>query len=153
MKALARKSELKKQDELKRSNTEFSYLYRDASNYKQFGTVVFAGRISEDEWSRLKAACDSGEFFSAEQVRVPSVFLFGDGEYPSNEDDHCWHEVEDCRFTNKPADDKHGRTISQFIAEVESAAKKGWDVYEVRPAKDLAAYRQQMEATAAKLLE
>lgn len=71
----------------------FDYLYRDASNYKVFGSVCLTGTLTDSERNELVACLDSGEFFVAEQVSLPplSPLLFEPGGGPS-EADHVWHE-------------------------------------------------------------
>jgi hypothetical protein len=107
--------------------TLFSYMYRDASNYKQHGEISFLGTITEDEEARLEAALDEGEYFIATQVRVPEVF-FEYGE-DSAEDHHCWHEYSGVEPA-MAATDPFNRTISQFIDEVVTASVAGWQEFE-----------------------
>jgi hypothetical protein len=76
----------------------FDYLYRDASNYKAFGTVWFIGTLTGNEQYELMACCDDGEFFVAEQVGIAALYatLFEDGGGPTD-DDHAWHLIEGFR--------------------------------------------------------
>ncbi len=124
-------------------NIKFSYLYRDASNYKQYGEVVFANPDRMDvrtatEW--LRSALREGVHFIASQARVPDVFLWdananydpdnppagvGPGGYVVNEDDHCWHEFAGLTETNKLPTDEHGRALVQFIKDVAQASASG----------------------------
>ena len=73
----------------------FDYLYRDASNYKAFGSVWLTGTLTEAERTELVECLDGSEFFVAEQVGVPPLYrvLFEDGGGPT-EDDHAWHMFE-----------------------------------------------------------
>jgi hypothetical protein len=70
----------------------FDYLYRDADNYKTFGSVWLRGTLTDAERGELVACLDGGEFFVAEQVKVPPLYagLFQHGEGPT-EEDHGWH--------------------------------------------------------------
>jgi hypothetical protein len=111
------------------SNTKFEYLYRDASNYKSWGSVVFAGPSNDDMQMRLMSAFESGEFFIAQQVRIPEVFLKG---WPLDQDDHCWHAFSSMEETDEPANDSHSRKIVEFVDEVERAATEGWMVAKPR---------------------
>jgi hypothetical protein len=104
-------------------NTRFDYLYRDASNYKQWGSIVFAGSLTPAMLERLTRSLESSEFFIADQVRVPEVFH---DTWPSYDDDHCWHEWAGFELTDCDADDRFGRTIEQFVGEVEAASVAGW---------------------------
>lgn len=87
-------------------NTEFEYLYRDASNYKWFHTVVVAGRLTIDD---LKKYLIDGEFFIPELVGMSP--LTPDSR---NEDDHDWHEIVSLKPSSLPAD---------FLAAEELALK------------------------------
>jgi hypothetical protein len=76
----------------------FDYLYRDASNYKAFGSFGLIGTLPDAERSELVGCLDGGEFLVAEQVGVPPLYaaLFEHGSGPS-EDDHAWHMFEGFR--------------------------------------------------------
>ena len=110
-------------------NSRFEYLYRDASNYKTWGSVAFAGRVTDDFTRRLLRALESSEFLIADQVRVPELFL-GLRDWPLEQDDHCWHEFSAIESTTEAADDSHGRTIDDFIAEVERQSALGWRIFD-----------------------
>jgi hypothetical protein len=126
-------------------NTEFSYMYRDASNYKKSGSVVLVGVITPELEQRLKKTLDGGRLFIAGQVSVPEVFLWNaemdydshnppadlkKGEYVISDDDHCWHEFTGVFPSEDDVFDKDGRTIDQFVAAFESAAAEGWNVFD-----------------------
>ncbi len=73
-------------------NIKFTYLYRDAGNYKKWGEVVFGNPeeltlklIARD----LREAFLQDGLFIAHQVRVPDAFLYVQGDATS--DDHCYH--------------------------------------------------------------
>ena len=74
------------------------YLYRDASNYKAFGSIWLTGMMSGAERAELIACLDGGEFFVAEQVGLPALYplLLGYGDGPT-EADHAWHTFEGFR--------------------------------------------------------
>ena len=78
-------------------NTELSYLYRDASNYKQHETVVFCGSLTSSQKNEIKSYLDKGEYF------IPNNIDLEDLQYrfdkPSN-DDHPWHELLSLEDTN-----------------------------------------------------
>jgi hypothetical protein len=79
--------------EHKSSQFVFEYRYRDAANYKVEGRVLLLGEITASERSAVEAKMESGQFFIAEQIGIPSLanalFEFGGG--PTMED-HAWHE-------------------------------------------------------------
>lgn len=108
-------------------NTRFEYLYRDGSNYKQWGAVVFRGICDSTLRSRLATALDSGELLIAQQVRLPELF-FTDRELYA--DDHCWHELADVTMTSDDPNDLFNRTIEEFVAEVERASRVGWATFD-----------------------
>ena len=76
----------------------FSYLYRDASNYKAFRLLLLKGAASADEVKTWRQHFESGEFFIAEQLGIPALYAepwaFSDG---ATEDDHVWHTFEELR--------------------------------------------------------
>jgi len=108
-------------------NTRVEYLYRDGSNYKQFGAVVFRGECDANLARTLFAALDRGEFFIADQVRLPELFFT---DRPLYADDHCWHEMGEVTTTSAAADDPLGRAIEEFVAELERASTEGWVVFD-----------------------
>jgi len=108
-------------------NTLFEYMYRDASNYKRFGFIVFGGKYTPVHVARLKVALDDGEHFIAHQLKIPEVFHWLD-VYSKNEDDHCWHEYDGMSDTEDAQTDP--RTIEEFIKDVEAAAAVGWLVWD-----------------------
>lgn len=97
-------------------NTSFSYLYRDAGNYKQHGEVVFRGTFTPAQEKALKAALEDGEFFNAKAVGVPEVFFDNCGE-----DDHGWHEFGGLSGTDSKPTDK--RKFTEFLDQFKAAAR------------------------------
>jgi hypothetical protein len=112
-------------------NVEFTYLYRDGSNYKKWGRVVFSNpdRLTSDSIEKeLRQAFLPDGLFIAGQVRVPDVFLYLDG--PFSFDDHCYHELDKIQATTDEATDIHRRSISKFLAEATEEAKRGWRTFD-----------------------
>lgn len=110
-------------------NVEFNYLYRDGGNYKKFGRMVFSNPeqlSSEALETELRRVFWQDDLFIANQIRVPEVFLYSDGKFSF--DDHCYHEFSGLRATEEPANDKHNRSISEFLAEVTD--QRGWKVFD-----------------------
>ncbi len=113
------------------SNAEFNYLYRDASNYKLWNSVIFTNPSAmslEEAEKRLRPLLDSEELFIASQVRVPEVFSFLTDE--PTEDDHCYHEFSFIKPTTEAPNDTHGRSIEEFLEEIENAERHGWSVFD-----------------------
>ena len=114
------------------NNITFSYLYRDASNYKRRGEIILAGSPGLDAAQaeqRVRAALERGEYFIARQVRVAEVFF----DTFAPQDDHCWHELAGLSPTIDAPTDVHGRDIAAFVAEIEQAGLAGWDEKQVPP--------------------
>lgn len=110
-------------------NTALIYLYRDAANYKEWGRVVFEGAVDDELRKRAEAAFESSEDFVADAVRVPELFPYlGDDEDFDERYDHGWHEFHEFELTDEPTTDEAGRSIGEFVAQVEEAASGGWKV-------------------------
>jgi hypothetical protein len=112
-------------------NIKFSYLYRDAGNYKKWADVVFSNpdRLTLEAVTKaLKDAFLEDGLFIAHQVRVPEVFLFSRGNATS--DDHCFHEFSAVGESLEDPNDPCSRSISQLIAEVKREAKSGWVAFD-----------------------
>ena len=108
-------------------NSKFEYLYRDGSNYKSWGEVTFSGRASDELRLRIVSALDRGEFFIADQVRIPDMFFENRALFA---DDHCWHELSNVSDTLDQATDVHRRKLEEFVSEVEAAVETGWRVFD-----------------------
>jgi hypothetical protein len=104
-------------------NTLLKYLYRDADNYKEWGSIVFGGEITDELRNRFVRALEGEEFFIADQIRVPELFP---DTWPVYAADHCWHAFSDFELTAETQDDRFSRTIEEFVREVECAGADGW---------------------------
>jgi len=94
-----------------KSNISFNYLYRDASNFKQFGSVIFTNPNNlsiEEADSILHLKLIDGEYFDHTKFDVPSLF-FKD----RNVDDHNLHEYRNVEITDENPTDK--RTMEVFL--------------------------------------
>ncbi|MGQ2984335.1 hypothetical protein [Flavobacterium sp.] len=91
-------------------NIKLNYLYRDASNYKNFGSIVFSNpnhiALRNIERTIMQNLIDN-EYFVAEIWQLPSLFFS-----EQNEDDHIWHEYESLEFTYENA---NSSTIDHFL--------------------------------------
>jgi hypothetical protein len=109
-----------------RRNTEFQYLYRDASNYKSHGSIVLRGACDDPLLlPRMKKALDAGTYFIPAQIDIPPIDFETTGEFPANDDDHPWHEFDAWEATDDEATDP--RSPAEFVAAVERAGREGWD--------------------------
>lgn len=113
------------------SNVMFRYVYRDGSNWKAFGAVVFGGsqkmRLDLAE-RRIREACEEGCLFIAHQVDIPELFLWL--VYDLYEDDHCWHEFLGLELTTAPVTDAKRRNLRQLVQEFTRASAAGWQTFE-----------------------
>lgn len=77
-------------------NTEFTYLYRDASNYKVGKTIVLPGTLTDAQKSAICAKLDQEEYFIPSQVGLPDLQRYWRDVYGlpvPNDDHHVWHEI------------------------------------------------------------
>lgn len=103
----------------------FEYLYRDASNYKAWGTLVLLGATTASDLEVLKSKFESGEFFIAEQLGIPPLYAelweFSNG--PSI-DDHVWHSFYALRpATEEDITDPVFGTVKNFILRISGVKK------------------------------
>lgn len=103
-------------------NTIIDYMYRDASNWKQFpgADVVVAGTLTEAEQERLWASLD-GEHFVAGQVGLDAL----QGQVTPGIDDHGFCELVELRETD--ASPTLDVTAQELLARFEAANAAGWD--------------------------
>ena len=104
-------------------NTRLTYLYRDASNYKQWHEVVLAG---EADAEAIRASLWEGEYFIPQAVGFPALqerFAAQGYEFPT-EDDHPWHEIAGI----EPTEDSPTRGIytDEIMQGFTQAAARGW---------------------------
>ena len=105
----------------------FQYLYRDAANYKAWGTLVLRGVATESDLEVLATHFESGEFFIAEQLGIPPLYAelwqFSNGP---GIDDHVWHTFHALR----PASEEDAKgptfdTVKKLISKIR--AVKTWN--------------------------
>lgn len=76
----------------------FDYCYRDASNYKAWGSLLLSGHVSEADVEDLRRHLNSGEFFIAEQLGIPPLYSeLWELSGGQSVDDHVWHTFYDLR--------------------------------------------------------
>lgn len=96
-------------------NTEITYLYRDASNYKFLGAVVVEGKLL---FADLERYLIDGLWFIPEQVSMPPLVPI-----QRNMDDHDWHEVNSVRFTS---DSKFLCSASDLLRLFRLGSERKW---------------------------
>ncbi len=129
-------------------NVKFKYMYRDASNYKQHGVAVFSNpdHLALDEIEKhIRACLQDGERFIARQLHIEERFF-----ETLRDDDHPWHEFNGLDTTVQALFDPdhwnrkgYIRGINEFLANLETAHRAGWDETQVRP--DLAAMQERQK--------
>lgn len=127
------------------ANITFSYLYRDAGNYKKRNSVVFTnpeGLTLDSIAQALQNSFLQDGLFIAHQVRLPEIFLSTEGEASS--DDHCFHEFDSVELSPKAPNDRYERTIGQFLLEVKDAGNRGWIAFDPhdRPIQQVSDWNQ-----------
>lgn len=113
-------------------NIKFNYLYRDGSNYKSWGAIVFTNPEQLDVFkieTRLVNAFLPDKLFIASQILIPEKFLFLNGEFTQY--DHCYHEFDCVEVCNENSTDSVERSISDFLRDVEIAAQQGWEAFDI----------------------
>lgn len=106
--------------------TAFDYMYRDAGNFKAFGTMVLLGRLEPQDKQLVRECLSSEEFFIAEQVGIPPLYqeLYQWSDGPTR-DDHCWHEFVQFRELPGPPDAPAAMTTKEFVTHF--ASVKTWN--------------------------
>jgi hypothetical protein len=79
----------------------FEYLYRDADNFKAWGTLLLKGTLTDVQVAEMRSRLEGEEFFIAEQIGVPPLYqelwAYSGG---LTESDHPWHKF----FAVRPAE-------------------------------------------------
>jgi len=96
-------------------NIKFNYLYRDAGNYKLFGSVIFTNIGSKSIQSielAIRANLIDNEYFIPEKWKIPRLSF---GDY-SPELDHDYHEFESLEETkDSPTENNEISTFLKII--------------------------------------
>lgn len=103
-------------------NIEFSYMYRDSSNYKNYDSIIIDNPSRLDE-KDLKVVAESfqkiltdGKFFIAEKADLKDLHF-----KEHDEDlDHDWHEFVSLDLTNDPVNDL--RSLSDLMKNIKAAS-------------------------------
>lgn len=95
--------------------TRFHYMYRDASNWKCWGTAVIDGELSLEQ---LQPYLFDNDFFVPHEVGLDHLL-----DQPMNEDDHYLHSFVD--FESVSGEEPLCST-GEFVARFKSAHERGW---------------------------
>ena len=102
-------------------NTEITYLYRDADNYKVWNSCRVKGVITPEQVQQIVKCCDSGEFFIPEKVGLPEE-TFGSW----TEADHPWFEIIPEQFHETDQEEQVDLTVDQLVANFQKCEGK-WE--------------------------
>lgn len=96
-------------------NIKFSYLYRDAGNYKKFNAVIFSNpknvELKEIETFIRQKLIDNLWFY-ADQWHLPDLH-FGNWD---NQADHTFHEFEELTYINEVCNAECN--VSEFLTRL-----------------------------------
>ncbi len=102
-------------------NTKIEYLYRDASNWKEWNTCIVCGTAAKEDVEEVFAIVGEDGYFIPEQVGLPL-------SRPSEEvteDDHCWAELISIEETDLPETEPIAWT--SVLLDFMEAKENGWD--------------------------
>ncbi len=105
----------------------FDYCYRDAANYKSWGTLLLSGLVSEADLAVVSKHLLDGEFFIAEQLGVPPMYaeLWAFSNGPSI-DDHVWHFLHEFRpATDEEVTGEVWGTVESLVVRIKAVTT--WD--------------------------
>lgn len=109
-------------------SVRFEYRYRDYSNFKRFGEVVFSNpdgipiehiQATFETARRLAFPYADDDQFSAEALRIPTLYM----EPRSPQDDHPWHEAVCFERTDDSPLDEEKTSITDFLNRVRAPAR------------------------------
>ncbi len=98
-------------------NIQFSFLYRDAANYKTFAAIVFANPENiplEDIKKTILTSCNVNQNFDPLPWSLPNIRT----QPYDPELDHDWYEFSDVLETDHEPNDV--RTLSEFLEIVKA---------------------------------
>ncbi len=99
-------------------NTLITYQYRDASNYKEFETVIIRGLLTSND---IEKYLYDKEFF------IPSEIGLKDLQPENlNQDDHIWHEILDINHTHEKL--TVDITAEKIISNFRKASTEEWNI-------------------------
>lgn len=108
-------------------NSRIDYLYRDGSNYKQDGSVVLAGELTDEQRALI---LEHAEAFLPDQVGLPVLYEAWSSHY---EDDHPWHEITAIEtVSSKPTHPESAADLAERFRDIEwdataaEAALQAW---------------------------
>lgn len=110
--------------------TTLNYQYTDASNYKQFGTIVLDGELTAQDVADITATLDDGEHFIPWDLQLRIDELQPRMTSFPSEDDHVWHALHlAAREVSETAPE--GAVLidaREFVKAFAKVKAKGWDL-------------------------
>ena len=97
--------------------TEVNYVYRDAGNYKFWGSFIVDGAFSPD---MVQKYLIDEQFFVPKAIGLPALV-----PEVRNEDDHEWHTFDECVETT---DGEPVVTASELIRRIKAAKARDWPI-------------------------
>ena len=114
-------------------NTEVTFLYRDASNYKEYITVVLKGEITKEQITSVMTSLVDDMYFIPEQIGLPIRRPMG----TITIDDHCFCELYENDFSITDEDistnvdyeelPENGITVEEFVKKFTDVGSTGCD--------------------------
>ncbi len=103
-------------------NTQITYMYRDASNWKQFETVILWGEMNDNDIETILSRLTDHNLFLPEQVGLPRLQHRWEN---LNEDDGIYHELKLEDFTKSDLEPTVDMTAQELV---ENFRKVEWDI-------------------------
>ena len=105
-------------------NTQITYQYRDAGNYKTDGVAILEGEITPEQLKAFQKVLFDSQAFIAPQVGLPALCPSPDEERYDDELDHELHDFLEFKLTlDSPS---HSTTAAQLVERFSQVAETGW---------------------------
>jgi hypothetical protein len=111
------------------TNTQIEYMYRDASNYKQSDSLIFAGNNTDEQRATILGALDADRFIP-EQVGLEDLGERFGGSY---DDDSPWHELVGIELTEAEPSVPGEESIADFAQRFVGITWKPWEYGDPMP--------------------
>lgn len=109
--------------------TRIPYMYRDASNYKQFGSLVVKGKPTSAQLEALRGCLVDEDKFIPTQIGLSHLGAMADWPSWPCEDGHPWHELQleqaEQTWLRGDCEEIFG-TVDEFITAMTNASQH-WD--------------------------
>lgn len=106
-------------------NTEISYLYRDASNYKVYNSCVIPGELSDSQKAAILNSLDEGEYFIPSLVGLPGNDFVALGHSYDPDLDHPFFELNPHGFSTTSAEPTVKITPAELVSAFQRC-KNSW---------------------------